>query len=73
MAGRSLRRLGRTCLFTADYRDARPSRPLRAVPFYFVFSRPPWLIGVHDFMFHADLTALMSHLEQGFHSSFHAF
>lgn len=52
---------------------ARPGRLLRVASFNFIFSRPPWVTGVHDFMFFADLTALMSYLEQGFHSSFHAF
>lgn len=39
--------------------------------FYFIFSRPPWVIAVHDCMFYADLTALISNLEQGFHYTFH--
>lgn len=48
VARRSLSWLGRTCLFTADNWGARPGQPLHVASFHFIFSRPPWVVGVHD-------------------------
>lgn len=60
VAGRSLRWLGRTCVFVADYWGVRPGPPLHFASFSFNFSSPPWVFGIHDCMFYADLTAIMS-------------